>query len=181
VIRALALLVVACGPVSLPPPPPIPREPGFARALGSFRAFAAKTIGGAPYVGPQVETIRLPESIGGAWAFEASRGVSDLRGWALADGTVITTSTNLGLLVEQAGSIGPDFVKAITWTFGASYQADDAPPDVRLGPDGAGTISFHLTMRIPGSDGAGGGPYFPYLCTITVGADHHTELKLVKQ
>src|ERR1043166_6232309 len=84
-----------------------PMHPGFEKAHASFRDHAARVLKLAPdrlLVSPIEEDARvqLEQRIGAAWAFYGTskdHPDSQVRGWAIADGTVITPDQNLGLLL----------------------------------------------------------------------------------
>src|SRR5262249_3269808 len=88
-----------------------PMHAGFDKAHTSFRDHAARVLKLAPdrvLVSPIEEdpSVQLDQRIGAAWAFYGSskdHPDRQFRGWAIADGTVITPDQNLGLLLAEAG------------------------------------------------------------------------------
>lgn len=190
----LALLAaVACdhaSPASAEAPPTKGKVmSGFAKASSAFREHAIKVLGtSAVDSGPNNERVTMPNTIGAAWAFTANpTGKPDhpLRGWALADGTVITRDQNLGKLLEAGGLWATprgDFYKvqeAIAWSLGNEY-APKTDAEIKLGADGAGAIKFELTYQQSG----GGGHIsaeMPVDVVITVAKDHTATLKATKR
>src|SRR5215468_1023086 len=85
--------------------------PGFDKAHASFRDHAARALKLSPdriLVSPIEEdaSVQLDQRVGAAWAFYGSskdHPDRQVRGWAIADGTVITPDQNLGLLMVEAG------------------------------------------------------------------------------
>ncbi|HEX2573374.1 MAG TPA: hypothetical protein VH877_27745 [Polyangia bacterium] len=162
---------------------------GFVTASNAFREYAIKKLGSKDVAsGPNSEAIKMPHTIGGAWAFNAALAADPkrlVRGWALADGTVITTEQNFGRLLAEAGlwaSPPSDLGKlsmAVAWSLGQGYVAFGAPA-VKLGPDGAGEITFEVTFQ----EGGGGGyvsPQSKYDAVVTVAKDRSATVRLVKK
>jgi hypothetical protein len=162
---------------------------GFVKASNAFRDHAIKVLGSSDVAsGPNSEAIKMPQTIGAAWAFNASLSARPdrmVRGWAVADGTVITPQQSFGLLLEQAGlwaTPPSDLAKlpaALAWSLGNGYGAGGAPA-IKLGPDGAGTISFDLTYQEAG----GGGHISPMMhddVVITVAKDHTATVKITRR
>lgn len=162
---------------------------GFAAASSAFRAYAIKALGtSAIDSGPNNEKVTMPHTIGGAWAFNAALSSNPsriVRGWALADGTVITADQNFGRLLEQAGLWATprgDLAKlpaALAWSLGNGYS-DNTEPAIKLDASGAGTITFDLLYQE-----AGGGGHvsaqMPYDVVITVAKDHTATAKVTKR
>lgn len=189
----LALFAVACDhatPASAEAPPSKGKVMSrFAKASSSFREHAIKVLGtSAVDAGPNNERVTMPATVGAAWAFTANatgKPERPLRGWALADGTVITLEQNLGKLLEAGGLWATprgDFYKvqeAIAWALGNEY-APKADAEIKLGADGAGAIKFELTYQQSG----GGGhisAQMPVDVAITVAKDHTATLKSTRR
>ncbi|MGE0546968.1 MAG: hypothetical protein AB7O24_16725 [Kofleriaceae bacterium] len=171
-----------------------PMANGFDKARASFRAHVARSLGirdDQLNVGPptQDSADQMREKVGAAWAFvsgvkgDPSRGRN---GWATADGTVITTQQNLGVLLDQAGvwAGSADVFKiadSIVWSLGDGYSVHDDPIAGGVNPEitsqnGAGKIEFTVGYRQAGPGGAGGGPVFTSRATITFTADKQATL-----
>lgn len=201
------VLVASNGPVPSKPTPSSPSKaaamkPGFEKAYTSFIELAATDLGVSAeevQAGPGRADIKVEQALGKAWAFtgvpKGAQAPRQVRGWAVADGTVITTKQNLGLLLKEAGlwSKKPlkfdKIAKAITWGLGPNYTwgtGVDYPPNLNPWPElsldkkGAGTFSFAVDGREPGPGGAGGGPVTTYKLTIALAADHTATLSLAK-
>jgi hypothetical protein len=109
-LAVLATCVIACaGKPSAPapratPPPPAATE---STAAAAFRAYAARRLHVSPRkIEDDSASIIGPHTRGAATAYMMTReGILDtaVRGWAIADGTVITPSRNLGILFAEAG------------------------------------------------------------------------------
>jgi hypothetical protein len=168
------------GPVANNPPDRSKPMTGVAAAFEAFRAHAAQKLGvpadkieGGPRTEADVDLV--PQRVGSVWAFIMRKsGVYDneVRGWAIADGTVITLEQNLGLLLAEAGVWGggvsppltaPQIAERLVWSLGMNHNVFIAPhlkvpaPEVTL-KDGAGKLTFVVDYRQPGPGGAGGGP-----------------------
>lgn len=167
-------------------------KPGFQKAFTSFQEFAAAALGVAVeqvQAGPDAPDVKMPQTLGKAWAYTAIQkdvqAPRQIRGWATADGVVITPQQNLGALMQEAG-VGtkkakkPDEIaKAITWALGNDYSIDLDPwPAASVDKQGAGTFTFAVNGREPGPGGAGGGPIKKLLVTITIAADHSATLAM---
>ncbi|HEY1556948.1 MAG TPA: hypothetical protein VGF94_19060 [Kofleriaceae bacterium] len=128
-------------------------------------------------------------TIGAAWPFMAARidgrGAMVgklLRGWATADGQAITLADNFGVLLEQAGVWSgksrdqleklPD---AVAWslndTSSIGFYKASTSPIVKLGRDGAGTVTITLTYQ-EGGHGGGLSPEMKAIVVATVTKDH---------
>jgi len=162
---------------------------GFVKASNAFREHAIKVLGTTAVAsGPNNEKVTMPHTIGGAWAFNAALSSDPnrmLRGWALADGTVVTLDQNFGRLLEQAGlwatprSDLANLAAAVAWALGNGYQRRSGVT-IQLAPDGAGTVAFEL-----GYQEAGGGGHIsavmPWDVAITVAKDHTARVKATRQ
>jgi hypothetical protein len=170
----------------------------------AFRAHAASLLkvtpdeieGGA---NDAATASSMPHSIAGAWAYTVwlkGNPTKDVRGWATADGTVITRDKNLGLLFAEAGvwtkspAVTPtQLAEHLVWSYGMNnklvIEPDDGQPAPRLQltSDGSGTFEFFLGSRQVGPGGAGGGPLEISKIEITLLADRTAVLsaKPVKQ
>lgn len=197
------LLGAAPDAAKKPAPPIAPKQPsraasmkpGFPKAFTSFQELAAAELG-VPVeqlqAGPDSQDVKMPQTLGKAWAFTAIQkdiqAPRQIRGWATADGVVITPKQNLGALLKEAG-IGtkkakkPDEIaKAITWALGNDYSVDLDPwPTATVDKQGAGTFVFAVNGREPGPGGAGGGPVKKLLVTITIAADHSATMAMAAQ
>jgi hypothetical protein len=161
---------------------------GFNAASAAFRAHAIKALATGDIVLAPNGEARMPHSYGGAWAFNAApsnRADHVVRGWATARGVVITTQQNFGTLLAEAGLWATprgelsDLPAAIAWSLGNAYTAPGGI-DVKIGPDGAGTITCYLLYQEAG----GGGyvsPQVPVEVVITAAKDHTATVKVTKQ
>lgn len=170
-------------------------KPGFQKAFTSFQEFAAAELGVAVeqlQAGPDGEDIKMPQTLGKAWAFTAIQKdvpkPRQIRGWAIGDGTVITPKQNVGALLKEAGVGGkkakkPDEIaKAIAWGLGADYTINLDPwPAIAVDKQGVGTLTFAVDGRESGPGGAGGGPIKKLLVTIAIAADHTAALTMAAQ
>ena len=186
-----------------PTPTPVPKQPsraaamkpGFQKAFTSFQEYAAAELGVAVeqlQAGPDGEDVKMPQTLGKAWAYTAIQkdvpGPRQIRGWATADGTVITPKQNLGALLKEAG-VGskkakkPDEIaKAIAWGLGNDYTINLDPwPAITVDKSGAGTFVFAVDGRESGPGGAGGGPIKKLLVTIAMAADHSATMTMAAQ
>lgn len=168
-----------------------PMQAGFDKAHASFRDHAARVLklsADRVLVSPIEEdaSVQLDQRVGAAWAFYGSskeHPERQVRGWAVADGTVITTEQNLGLLLAEAGawSARPALdasalAERLAWAMGANHRVV-GPRSLRVEPSGAGALSFQVAYRPPGpAGGAGGGRDRVSQCTVTLTADHHARL-----
>jgi hypothetical protein len=163
---------------------------GFEQAQSSFRSHAARVLKLAPdrvLVSPIEEdpSVQLDQRVGAAWAFYGSskdQPSQQVRGWAVADGTVITPDENLGLLLAEAGvwSAKPALdasalAERLVWAMGMNHRLVGAR-SLHVDPKGTGTLSFQVAYRPPGPGGAGGGRERVSQCTVTLTADHHAKL-----
>jgi hypothetical protein len=164
--------------------------PGFDKAHASFRDHAARVLklsSDRVLVSPIEEdaSVQLDQRVGAAWAFyTSSKDHPDrqLRGWAVADGTVITPEQNLGLLLVEAGvwSGTPKLdasalAERLAWAMGANHRVV-GQRSIHVEPSGTGTLIFQVAYRPPGPGGAGGGRDRISQCTVTLSADHHARL-----
>ena len=165
---------------------------GFQKAQASFLDHAAQVLKLAPeriIVSPVEEdpSVQLDQRVGAAWAFSASpkdHPDREARGWAVANGTVITPESNLGLLLAEAGVWTPKpaldaeaLAGRLAWALGLDYHVTGAPA-LAVDAHGAGTLRFQVAYRAPGPGGAGGGPQKLTQCTVTLTPDHHARLAL---
>ncbi len=164
--------------------------PGFDKAHARFRDHAAHALKLSPdriLVSPIEEdaSVQLDQRVGAAWAFYGSskdHPDRQVRGWAIADGTVITPEQNLGLLLAEAGvwsgkpKLDADaLAERLAWAMGMNHRVV-GPRSLHVEPNGKGTLSFQVAYRPPGPGGAGGGRDRTSQCTITLTADHHARL-----
>jgi hypothetical protein len=130
---------------------------------------------------------------------EASRVV--LRGWATADGTVITPKRDLGRLFAEAGvwrqppggkldGLASTLADDLVWSYGEGAAVESsngaAYPTLTLAADGAGTLVFFSTtassdadpdaISTSGGAGGGGAGQFTFQDTVVLGADHAATL-----
>jgi len=173
--------------------PPMPTSPGFDKALASFKEHAAQTLGvtvadlqGGP--ADEAGAAVMKEKVGNAWAMRFYRKddpTRDARGWAVADGSVITPEQNLGKLFEEAGAWTPApardgaaLAELLVWSMGMNHRVLVKPqwkafaPKLVVAADGTGTLEFVDAYREPGPGGAGGGPEAYTRWTIKLTADH---------
>jgi hypothetical protein len=164
--------------------------PGFDKAHASFRDHAARALKLSPdriLVSPIEDdaSVQLDQRVGAAWAFYGSskdHPDRQVRGWAIADGTVISPEQNLGLLLAEAGvwsgkpRLDADaLAERLAWAMGANHRVV-GPRSLHVEPSGTGTLSFQVAYRPPGPGGAGGGRDRLSQCTVTLTADHHARL-----
>lgn len=195
-MRAVFIVVVlgafvgeaAAGP-SCPGQRPARTASGFARARASFCAHAAKALKRS------VERISVapiddepdgqpPQRVGAAWAFYGYESrAREVRGWAMADGTVITPEMNLGHLLDEAGvwSARPTLdasglAERIVWALGMNHRVV-GPRSLRLDPSGVGALRFRVAYRPPGPSHA---PDRVSECTVTLTEDHRAQLRVVE-
>jgi hypothetical protein len=162
---------------------------GHDKAFDAFRDFAQKKLGTKDVeAGPDTETVKMEHTIGQAWAFVASAAAApqkELRGWAVADGRVITTEQNFGVLLEQAGlwatpaSHLETVPPAVAWSLGNGYHDRDEP-EIKLAADGSGAVTFDLRYQQAGGGGSLG-PQVIYNVVVTVAKDHSATVKLTKK
>ncbi len=196
---ALALVGVALGRADASPP-----GAGF-KPKQAFLAHAAKILQVSP---DQLEGGANDEAgaklgdmnFGGAWQFvmwpKSMQGQRETRGWATADGTVVTADENLGVLFVEAGvwkkpspknsdELADKLAAAIAWSYGVSSAGHPgvvkilsqglAPPRLTLKRD-AGSLHFFLEQHPIGPGGAGGGPTTYYEVDVALTADHKATL-----
>jgi len=161
---------------------------GFTAASAAFRDHAIKALATTDIVLAPNGEARMPHSYGGAWAFNAApsnKADRMVRGWATAKGMVITTQQNFGALLAEAGVWAKpqgdlsDLPAAIAWSLGNSYTAPGGI-EVKIGPDGAGTITCYLLYQEAG----GGGHVSPQVrveVVVTAAVDHTATVKVTKQ
>jgi hypothetical protein len=168
-----------------------PMQAGFEKAHASFRDHAARVLKLAPdrvLVSP-IEadlSVQLDQRVGAAWAFYGSakdHPDRQVRGWAVADGSVITPEQNLGLLLAEAGAWtdrpaldASALAERLAWAMGMNHRVV-GPRSLHVEPSGKGTLSFQVAYRPPGpAGGAGGGRDRISQCTVALTADHHAKL-----
>jgi hypothetical protein len=177
-----------------------------APAVAAFRAHAAQRLG-VPLDGLDDDTayIRGKHDHGAAHAVmmrtrDASR--IEVRGWATAEGTVITPNRNLGILFAEAGvwsqppgtklgDLALTLAEDLVWSYGEGATVDSsdglAYPALTLAADGAGTLVFFSSTQSTDPDpearatssggGGGGGPgQLTFQDTVTITADHKATL-----
>lgn len=167
-----------------------PMTDGFDKAQAGFRDHAAKTLKLAPdrvLVSPieADESVQLDERVGAAWAFYGSakdHPQQQVRGWAVANGSVITPDQNLGLLLAEAGvwSGTPKLdasalAERLAWAMGMNHRVT-GPRELHVDAKGAGKLTFQVSYRPPGPGGVSGGRDRLSQCTVTLTADHHARL-----
>jgi hypothetical protein len=163
------------GPVANNPPDRSKPMTGITAAHAAFRAYAAQKLGIAIDEiegGPKDEALaRMVEArVGSVWAFIMRKsGVydRDVRGWATADGTVVTLEQNLGVLLDEAGVWGRGVTPPLTavqiaerlvWSLGMNYAVFMLPhlgvpaPELEM-KDGAGKLTFVVDYQQPGPRG----------------------------
>lgn len=190
----VAIIIIATSLASVLASPAIrrgtPMHAGFDKAQASFRDHAARVLKISPdrvLVSPIEEdpSVQLDERVGAAWAFYGSskdHPDHQVRGWAIADGTIITPDDNLSLLLAEAGlwngkpTLDADgLAKRLVWAMGANHRVVGSP-SLHVEPSGGGTLSFQVAYRPPGPGSAGGGRDRISQCTVTLTADHHARL-----
>lgn len=182
-----------------PPPADTRSTPmtDFDKARAAYVAHIAEKTGAAPdavAVVPKTEGLaarwRVPAGadtidprIGDAWAFEGGQAGDPpykmQRGWATADGDVLTAKGPLGRLFVEAGawSDSPkmsidEVVSRLIWSFGPRHRPTRAPSvKVERAEDGSGAVHFQTDMSAPG------GPPQAGTFVITLGADQTATLE----
>lgn len=160
---------------------------GFSAAAAAFRDHASQVLATKDLVLSPNGEAKMPHTFGGAWAFNAAppnHADKVARGWATAKGVVITTEHNFGLLLAEAGVWAKpqgdlsDLPAAIAWSLGNAYTAPGGM-EVKIGPDGTGTITTYLLYQEAG----GGGyvsPQVPVEVVVTAAKDHTATVKITK-
>ena len=167
---------------------------GFERARLGFLRYAARALGlSAPkvLVSPIEEdaVVQLDQKIGRAWAFygTSKRTPSEsVRGWAVANGRVITPKKNLGLLFVEAGvwdarspAVDGGTVAAnLVWAMGEGHRLVSGGT-MKVDGHGSGALEYEVAYRERGPGGAGGGPEKRWRCTVRLSADHRARLTRV--
>ena len=145
-------------------------SPGFEKASAAFRTYAAaqyKVHAEKVEVGPIDEQIATESerTVGRAWAFRAlTEGERrHVRGWATADGTVVTPAQNFSIFLEEAGlwdepKLSADKIaELILWAINDHQLLDMGgpqnipPPEIQKNADGSGTLRFIANRQPPGS------------------------------
>jgi hypothetical protein len=169
----------------------------------AFHAYAAQVLkvkpdeieGGAP---SEAAAKASRDNVGNAWAYIVwlrSDRDREVRGWVTADGTAISPEQNLGVLLAEAGvwakpmprtvnQTADRIAEALIWAYGPHKghalvnELPDGmpPPELKLAPDGSGTLRFFSSWRREGPGGAGGGPLTYTQNVIAFGADHKATL-----
>lgn len=168
----------------------------FDKARAAYEAHIAQQTGAAPdavAVVPKTEGLaamwKVPTGaatmdprVGDAWAFEGGKAGDPpykmQRGWATADGVVITSKGPLDRLFVEAGtwSDSPkmsldDVVARLVWSFGPPHRPTRTPSvKSERAEDGSGAIHFDTDMSAPG------GPPQTGQFIITLGADQTARL-----
>lgn len=146
---------------------------GFDRARAAFIEHTATQVSRdvadiriMPNSAAEVDIWDLPNrapgmnpGVGGAWAFEAKAFdpvTRFIRGWARADGLVITHEQNLGRFFEEAGlwSESPslsfeELAPRLVWSLGPPHMSSDLPPTLQMNPDGSGRATVTSDMVVP--------------------------------
>ena len=148
-----------------------------------FREYAA-TILAVPAADIQggaedaADAASKPQSVGGVWAYAVAgkdNPQREIRGWATADGTIVTGEQHLGLLLAEVGvwtngrketdaELARRLAELLTWSYGYGFtfiknrDLGMAPPMMTLKPDGSGELVFFTDYKAAGPGGAGGGP-----------------------
>ena len=120
----------------------------------------------------------------------------EVRGWATADGAVITPKRNLGLLFAEAGvwsqppntkldDLAITLAEALVWSYGegAALESSGVPyPALSLAPDGSGQLVFFSTTERSDPEagatmGSGGGAgQLTFQDTVALTHDHQATL-----
>jgi hypothetical protein len=174
-------------------------------ATAAFRAHAAKVLqvppGEIDGAAPDASSARAGQHTrGGAWQVvmwhRGDMAKNPVCGWVTADGTVITADQNLGILFAEAGvwatppSHPPDelahlLADDIVWSYSLGVDlvtmrvGGMGPPELRLGPDGSGTLQFFSNDHGGGAGRSGGGgapPDVYWKNTVLLTAAHKASL-----
>jgi hypothetical protein len=204
-----AMLLLGCGGPSAPVAPPPRQAPVTAESptVAAFRAHVAQRLH-VPPDGLDDDTayIRGKHDHGAARAVmmrtKDARRV-EVRGWATADGAVITPNRNLGLLLAEAGvwtqppntklgDLAMTLAEDLVWAYGEGAEVEssgDFPyPALTLAADGAGALVFFSSTQSSDPDpeahlgggaaagGGGGAGQSTFQDTVTLTADHQATL-----
>lgn len=185
-VATIALLVLAVTGTSFATPRRSSMQPGFEKAHAAFRDHAAHALrasASALVVSPVSAdaAVQLDARVCGAWAFVAyakDQPKHDVRAWAVPDGTVITLEHHLGRLFVEAGVWEPKprldgaaLAERLAWAMGMNHRVIGGAA-LALDAHGAGTLSFQIGYRPPGS-----GPRETITrYTVTLTADHQAHL-----
>jgi hypothetical protein len=201
-MRACSIVVVigfgvatACGSAAAAPQAKkvgsAPIDEGFTKARSSFGDFAARTLkitASHLYVSPETgeATVHSLPRVGGAWAFygyDERTPAHEVRGWALADGTVVTPKHNLGRLLREAGVwraqleiSASELAERIVWAMGPKYRTAGGVV-LEVKPDGAGLFKFRAYYREPGP---AYGPGALWQFTVKLTANQQAQLSLAR-
>ncbi|MCW5806769.1 MAG: hypothetical protein KIT31_30695 [Deltaproteobacteria bacterium] len=147
--------------------------------------------------GPQDEaTAKIQtHTAGKVWAFTVWLRPGDhsreARAWITEDGTLVDAAQNLGILAGELGlwkpganldEVGDKLAEKLAWSYGMNHRViavrenGMTPPEVKLAPDGSGTIVFFTAHRETGPGGAGGGPEAFTRNDIALTAKHEAKL-----
>jgi hypothetical protein len=200
-----AMLWLGCGGA---PPPPVAAPPRQAPVtaesptVAAFRAHVAQRLHVAlDGLDDDTAYIRGKHDHGAARAVmmrtQDARRV-EVRGWATADGTVITPSRNLGLLFAEAGvwtqpphtkldDLAITLAEDLVWSYGEGASLESSTgfpyPMLTLASDGSGTLVFFSSTESAEPDpearpagGGGGAGQSTFQDTVTLTADHKATL-----
>jgi hypothetical protein len=186
-------------------------SPGEFTPRAAFRAYAARVLQVPPGEirggdNDAKSAAAGEHSRGGAWQYVMFHGgnlANAVRGWATADGTVITRDQNLGVLFAEAGvwarppihsatELANLLAEDLVWSYGITNElamtiGDMEAPRLTLAADGSGTLRFFSNDHGGGSRpvpaaqagplGSGGAPADVYWENVVVlTADHKATL-----
>jgi hypothetical protein len=186
-----------------PTPPtrnPQPTMTPFDQALAAFRHAASirTSIPEADLrVGPMSQEVAEREgkdtNTGELWAFFAEKGHTQIRGWASAGGTTITSRDELGALMRAARALDPaasldagGLASRVAWALGNEYRlarqpgdfkqnkapSDFAPPTLKRSGDGATLVFF--AEYSPFNEDGGKPDVSVVRATVEIAADYKT-------
>lgn len=190
--------LVSCA--GAPPGRPVTREPA---PLAAFRAYVAQRLQVPPaQLDDESAAIRGNHNRGAAIAMEmhAERTALRVRGWVIADRTIISPKQNLGLLFAEAGvwrqpaslgALAETLAQDLVWAYSETAVLDperDAPV-LTVDARGAGQLVFFSSSTSGSTDPefvdpmlregvAGSGPGSrAYKDVVTFTADHQATLR----
>lgn len=205
--RELVTAVLLVGCAGKPPAPAAPEArpapvPTESAAAAAFRAYVARRLHVSPSnLEDDSAYITGQHTRGAARALVMRpKGAlrTEVRGWAIADGTLITPDQNLGILFAEAGvwadppakppsDLASTLADDLVWSYGSAAEVEPpsngmTAPWLVLAADGSGTLVFFSrseseALDPEADDGAGGGAaQFSFKDTVVLTADHKATL-----
>ncbi len=159
-------------------------ETDFQTAREAFRHYSAIKLSSDPQslnvtpIDSLVVELLDNGRIGRLWSFGSTTKGSDaqVRGWAAADGTVVTIDHNIDAFLEEVGIWSGradldayEIVDKLIWTLFRHKRV--GPAELTIEPGGEGRLTF-LTRYLASPDGHYPTPDNYYQYTITFKSDH---------